>query len=302
MALRTVAIAGATGNLGTHVARAFLSPQCRTKFQDIVVLARAESKAAAELAAAGAKLRVYDEDNLAQSLQGVDVLISVVGPSGHAFKEKLLRSLPATSVSLYFPSEFGVNHYIHDFPHEEWDTKKRHFELAKQLIPNIRRCRVYAGLLLEDSIGPWFGFNTKDGRYEAVGSPSQRTSYISKSDIGRALANLASLPLGDVPDEVSLNGDSKSFQEIADIMRASGAGQIDVTSVPLAAYKAQVLADPSPTPERYLRFLMGEGKIDHSDTGLGNQNGVVLRGGPVAWMRMQDLAKETGGKPWASSV
>lgn len=77
MALRTVAIAGATGNLGSHVARAFLSPEYRTRFQDVVVLSRAESKAAAELAAAGAKLRVYDEDNLAQSLQGVDVLISV---------------------------------------------------------------------------------------------------------------------------------------------------------------------------------------------------------------------------------
>ncbi|KHN97510.1 isoflavone reductase family protein [Metarhizium album ARSEF 1941] len=293
MTLRTVAIAGATGNLGGKVTRAFLRPENGARFRDVVALVRAESNATAGLAAAGAKLRVYDEDNLAESLQGVDVLISP--------REKLLRCLSSTSVSLYFPSEFGVNHYLHDFAHDEWDMKKRHFELAKQLIPDIRLCRVYAGLLLEDSVGPWFGFDTKRGRYEAVGSPSQRTSYTSKSDVGRALANLASLPAGEVPAEVYLSGDSKSFQEIADIMKAHGAGDVDVTSVPLAPYKAEVLTNPSPTPERYLRFLMGEGKIDHSEQGLGSQTDVVLRGGPIEWTQVKDLAAETGGKPWADS-
>lgn len=74
---------------------------------------------------------------------------------------------------LYFPSEFGVNHYLHDFEHDEWNAKKHHFRLAGELIPNIRVCRVYAGLFLEESVGPWFGFFTKQGRYEAVGSPTQ---------------------------------------------------------------------------------------------------------------------------------
>ncbi|KAK2601988.1 hypothetical protein QQS21_004414 [Conoideocrella luteorostrata] len=301
--LRTVAIAGATGNLGRELVNAFLLSEFRTRFQEVIILVRSESQCTASLVSAGAKLRTYNEENLEQSLQGVDVLVNAVGPSGHAFKEKLLRALPLTAVKLYFPSEFGVNHYLHDFPHEEWDAKKHHFTLATQHLPNIHICRVYAGLLLEDSIGPWFGFFTKQGEYEAIGSISQRASYISKMDVGKALASLSSLPLDIIPEQVYLNGDSKSFLEIAQIMKAHGAGHIKVSSVPLGDYKAGVLAKASPTPERYLRFLMGEGNIDHSKEGAGNQNDIVLKGcgGIIAWKSIVDLAKETHGRPWAGS-
>lgn len=230
------------------------------------------------------------------------VSLSSVGPSGHHFKEALLRSIPGSAVRLYFPSEFGVDHYVHDFPHDEWDAKKAHFRLAKQLIPDVSVCRVYAGLFLEDSIGPWFGFDTKNGRYEAVGDPAQRTSYTSMRDVGKALAVLASRPADTVPPEVHLSGDSKSMAEIAEIMGANGAGQVQATSVPLESYKAGVLARPSPTPERYLRFLMGEGKIDHSAERMGNQNHLVqVAGGGWTWRSMAQLAKETQGRPWADA-
>ncbi|KMQ81461.1 hypothetical protein RF55_26251, partial [Lasius niger] len=147
-----------------------------------------------------------------------------------------------------------------------------------------------------------FGFWTRDNRYEAVGSPEQRTSYTSMDDVAKSLAILASSPPATIPDEVHLSGDSKSFLEIAKMMQDNGAGHIDMSSVPLDEYKARVLSKPSPTPERYLRFLMAEGKIDHSVQGLGNQNNLVSGAGRVAAFRsLEDLAKETGGKPWAEA-
>ncbi|EXA45740.1 hypothetical protein FOQG_09304 [Fusarium oxysporum f. sp. raphani 54005] len=300
--LPTVAIAGATGNLGAKVTEGFLQQPFRDRFHDIIVLARSRSPKAENLVKHGASLRLYAEENLQEALAGVDVLINTVGPSGHHFKEALLRSIPGSGVKLYFPSEFGVDHYVHDFPHEEWDAKKAHFQLASELIPDISICRVYAGLFLEDSIGPWFGFDTKRGKYEAVGDPAQKTSYTSMYDVGKALAILASQPVGAIPPEVHLSGDNKSMTEIAEIMEANGAGRIQVTSVPLGSYKASVLAKPSPTPERYLRFLMGEGKIQHSSDGIGNQNDIVqVTGGLSTWMSMSQLAKDTGGRPWAEA-
>ncbi|PHH88520.1 hypothetical protein CDD83_7427 [Cordyceps sp. RAO-2017] len=297
--LPTVAIAGASGLLGANIARAILQPSLRSKFANVIVLARSSSKKTEEFVEAGAKLRQYSEGNVKEALEGVDVLINAVGSSGNNFKETLVRSLPGTSVRLYFPSEFGVNHYIHDFAHKEWDFKKKLFRLASEIIPDVRMCRVYAGLFLEESIGPWFGFDTKHGKYEAVGSPSQPSSYVSMGDVGRALAVLASMPPDEVPTEVHLNGDSKSFLEIAEAMKRHGAGQIDVTSVPLDEYKAQVLSKPSKT-EEYLRLLMGEGKIDHSKNGLGNHSHLLLGAGKVdAFKTIEDLAKETHGKPWA---
>ncbi len=207
-------------------------------------------------------------------------------------------------MKLYFPSEFGVNHYLHDFSHKEWDAKKRHFRLATdELIPkNIKICRVYAGLFLEDSIGPWFGFWTKLQRYEAVGSDEQPCSYTSIGDLGKCLAILAALPLSEIPDEIQLSGDSKSFSQIAQIMGSKGGGSIQLSSIPLASYKQQVLANPSPTPERYLRFLMGEGKIDHTDTGLGNHNFLVEGDtGFGRWSSLMDLANQTNGQPWVDA-
>ncbi|KAF5703117.1 isoflavone reductase family [Fusarium globosum] len=274
----------------------------RDRFHDIIVLARSRSPKAENLVKNGASLRLYTEENLQEALAGVDILINTVGPSGHHFKETLLRSIPGSGVKLYFPSEFGVDHYVHDFSHEEWDAKKAHFQLALELISDISICRVYAGLFLEDSIGPWFGFDTKNGRYEAVGDTAQKTSYTSMYDVGKALAILASHPVGTIPPEVHLSGDSKSMTEIAEIMEESGAGRIQVTSVPLETYKANVLAKPSPTPERYLRFLMGEGKIHHSTDGIGNQNDIVQVAGDLStWMSMSQLAKESHGRPWAEA-
>jgi len=205
-------------------------------------------------------------------------------------------------VKLYFPSEFGVNHYIHDFDHGEWDAKKHHYKLATELIPNIKICRIYAGLFLEDSIGPWFGFNTREKRYEAVGSPTQATSYTSIYDVAKALAILSSRPPDSLPNELQLNGDSKSFVQIANVMSEAGGGPIEVSNIDLATYKHQVLSKPSPTPERYLRFLMGEGKIDHTDAGIGNQNSLVDTDPDFgAWESINDLAWEASGTPWASS-
>jgi hypothetical protein len=194
---------------------------------------------------------------------------------------------------------------VHDFPHEEWDAKKKHYRLAQEVIPNIRICRVYAGLFLEDSIGPWFGFDTKRGRYEAVGSTDQITSYTSMRDVGRALGVLSTLDPGKVPEQVHLAGDSKSMAQIARIMEeASGEkeGGIEVTSVPLTEYKADVFANPRPTPEKYLRFLMAEGLIDHTGKGLGNDNALVEGAeGFERWQSLKDLAGETGGKPWGDA-
>ena len=75
--LPTIAIAGATGNLGAKIASVFLRPEFRSRFQDIVLLSRsAHAPAAQALVDAGGILRTYDERNLQASLQDVTVVIN----------------------------------------------------------------------------------------------------------------------------------------------------------------------------------------------------------------------------------
>ncbi|PYH93653.1 isoflavone reductase family protein [Aspergillus ellipticus CBS 707.79] len=296
-----VAIAGATGHLGKHVASAFLSSPLSSRFSEIILLSRQGSPPESAGPDTKVKLTVrkYDEENLIDALQGVQVLVNTVGASGHAFKEKLLRALPQTDVQVYFPSEFGVDHYIHDFPHLEWDQKKKHVALAEQLVPGIKVCRVFCGLFLEDSIGPWFGFDTKNGRYESVGSPQTPASFTSLGDVGKAVASLAALPKEQIPNAVHIAGDTRSIAEIASIMEGEGAGRVEVTEIELPKYKEETTAMVSKDPARFLRFLVGENKINHTREGLGNDNELVNPKQQLwKWADLIGLARETNGQPW----
>ncbi|PLB54077.1 isoflavone reductase family protein [Aspergillus steynii IBT 23096] len=299
-----IAIAGATGHLGQHIASAFLSTPLRSNFSEVILLSRQGAMPAQFLDSNPTThfaIRKYNENvnDLASALQGVHILVNAVGPSGHSFKEKLLHALPHTDVQVYFPSEFGVDHYVHDFAHLEWDQKKRHLALARELVPRVKVCRVFCGLFLEDSIGPWFGFDTQNGKYESVGSSGELVSFTSLGDVGRAVAALCALPTERVPEVVHLAGDTRSVAEIAEIMKDGGAGSVEVTEVELQRYKDETTAEASWDPAAYLRFLMGEGRINHTSKGLGNANELVNPGEKLwEWKSLGDLAKETGGRPW----
>ncbi|KAJ5733948.1 hypothetical protein N7493_002734 [Penicillium malachiteum] len=293
-----VGIAGATGHLGQHVTSAFLSPLFRDQFSEVILLSRKESSTSAS-ENKKYTTRKYDETNLKDALQGVDILVDTIGHSGHTFKANLARALPHTNVRIYFPSEFGVDHYVHDFPHLEWDQKKKNLALAQELNPSIKICRVFCGLFLEDSIGPWFGFNTKNGKYESVGSSHSPISFTDLGDVGRTVASLAALPDTQIPDTVHIAGDTRSFTEIADIMQAAGADAIQVEEIPLQKHKEEHISTTSWDPANYLRFLIGENKINHTIDAMGNNNDLVNPGEQRwNWKTLNDLAKDTEGQPW----
>lgn len=210
-------------------------------------------------------------------------------------------ALKGTPVQLYIPSEFGVDHTVHDFSHPEWDAKKSHVSLARKVAPELQICQIFAGLFLEDSIGPWFGFDTKEGEYECVGDPTAKVSFTGLGDVGRAVAALVCLPLEDIPRTIHLAGTTVSFEEIAGIMGAESGKEIRVRSIGLEEYKKEWLKSETRDPDvaRYLRFLMGERKIDHERGALGNDCELVNPGEALwKWKGLEELAKETGGRPW----
>lgn len=296
-ALRKVAIVGASGLLGKHVLAALLSPTFRSSYSDVVVLQRASSKASP---VDGATVRKFDEDCVVDALQDIDVLISTVGPTGHAFKDSLVNAMAQSPVKLYIPSEFGVDHTVHDFKHVEWDHKKLHFDLTQKFIPNIQTLRIYVGLFLEESIGPWFGFHTANGRYEPIGSADVPVSYTSLDDAGKVVAQVARTQMVPILESIHIGGDTLSTRQVAKMMEAAGAGQIQIKELDLAKVKKEVLAEGTSDPSKYLHFLMGEGKLNHTADGLGNDNEIVNPGQTLwKWKTMADLAKETKGKPWA---
>lgn len=227
----------------------------------------------------------------------------ILGSSALESKKAVLKALKGSRVRLYFPSEFGVDHRIHDFSNPEWDAKKAHIKLASEVLPSsARTCSVYAALFLEHSLGPWYGLSSKNSRYEVLVKAGplhteSRISFTSKQDIGRSIVELSLLP--EPPQFVHLAGDTRTIREVAKEMERSGSGPIEIVEIDLDNYKSSVLEGTENRPERNLRFLMGEGKIDHSETGLGNDRELINPGEKKwRWKGVADIGKETGGKPF----
>jgi hypothetical protein len=300
MALPTVALVGSSGHLGQAVSAALVSPTFRESFSKVIFLKRKSTTDSNSNGVTVAEIRFFEEDDLPTALQGIDVLISTVGPSGHDFKDKLIDALAQSDVKLYIPSEFGVDHTVHDFPHAEWDRKKAHYEKAKATLTRTKICRIYIGLFMEDSVGPWFGFDTKKYVFESIGSHDRTVSFTSLRDVGNVAAQVSRMPIDDVPDQLHISGDALTIEELATTMVHVNQRYIQIKEVDLETYKQETVAEGTSDPSKYLRFLMGEGKINHTVSGQGNDNELVNPGERNwKWKTMEEYAEETGGMPWS---
>lgn len=295
--LPIVAIIGGTGHIGQHITTALLSSNFRPQFREVVVLSRQPTKPGSQLAKwkddRGAILRTYDEDNLAKSIGDVDILISAIGSSGNTAREKLLKVLPSTKVSVYFPSEFGVDPDIHDFSQEEWNRKREHMAQAKGSALKARICRVHCGLFLDDIMGPWLGLDVDSGKFESVGDASTPVSYTSLADAGKAVARLATMHGEVVPEKVYIAGDTISVAGIADLVEKAGVGHVVVSEVNLQEYKEKIVKEEPDDPWKYLRFLMGEGKIDNRGSKVRNLNELINPNEKYwNWKKFSDVLNE----------
>lgn len=202
-------------------------------------------------------------------------------------------------MKLYFPSEFGVDHYGHTFPQDMWDTKKDMYRAVQKTAPNIKMCLVFIGLFLELSISSWFGFDTKNARYSCVGSATTPTSYTSMADTGKIVASLASLPYDKVPEFARFEGHTVSCAEIAKAMKDNGGPEIQIEELDLGEFKKRVLEENGLMPIEHIRLVMGERGIDHRVEGMGSEADLVNeREKRWKWKRVEDYAAEVKGKPF----
>lgn len=314
-----VALVGATGDLGNHVANVFLTSY-RPFFSKIVVIARDTTTASAkQLAAQGAELRQVNSadpvQSFAQAFAGVDVVVSLVGNAPLECKDALFDGALKAGVKAYLPSEYGSDYRVNDFPGWDdvaWIAKAKHVRRARELAQGkVKIVAVYTGLFLEGALGPYssyFGFDTKNLTYTAVGSLDAKTATTTKADIGRSLAELSLLALSpelasQVPDDVHIAGDNVSYRDVQGIAHrvrdelGLNKGDIVLKSEDLEAYRATVREDqlkkPAPGPLRHIRILIAEGKMDFSK----NHNELVNPGQKVwKWRTVEEFIRAKGSK------
>ncbi|KAL1947247.1 hypothetical protein VTO73DRAFT_14208 [Trametes versicolor] len=274
----SVAIVGGTGRLGYDISSVFLD-EYRTTFPIVRVLTRDPSTARAQhLASKGAMLQVLDQENVAQSLLETfihaDVVINALNVTApKALKKQIGEATVKSGAKVYFLSEFGVENDFPGYDHYDWDVKRELALHAREVARGTptQVIAVYTGLFIETvSECPFLGFDIDNNLFTCFGRSTQKVSFTSKADVGRALARLCTLALEpltapQVPDELRISGNAVTYEDVRDLIaEAKGVQKGEIKSEDLEKLKHKLRDTPGSHVVEYIRVLMGEGKLDFS--------------------------------------
>jgi len=299
----TVAIAGATGRVGQPIAKAFLAD--RTNYSKVIVLTRdPTSETSKALEKLGATLVKAQGPLEADKIKGADILVSALHGAGIPEEESdsLFKAAAEAGVKVYFPSEYGAN--VDGLPggHAYYHEKRRHREAAKAYAPDrLKVIAVYVGLFSDPMVfvdsGALLGFDYPKGRFSSLGSSTNKWSWTSCPDVGKAVARLSVLAIAEpkaVPNDVYLSGDERSTKDVAEIYGRVNGVEVTVAEESTAEYEKNLNPDSSHWMDfvQYVRYTNASGAGDYSKK---SHNGLV-NPGLWKWTTVEDVITELKGK------
>ncbi|CAG8767486.1 26562_t:CDS:2 [Gigaspora margarita] len=189
----TVTIAGATGNLGFHIANAFLNQGS----YNVKVLRRKPeniNEKANLLASKGAKI-VYadfnDKNDLINTIKGTDVFISAVGYGDYYNNQIiLLNASKEAGVKRFIPSEFGSEFAQGMEPHPILAGKYKLREVLEK--SGLEYTYIFNGVFYE--FLEVFGFDAKNKKATFYTSGNAKVRITSLADVGRYTAESLKIP------------------------------------------------------------------------------------------------------------
>jgi uncharacterized protein YbjT (DUF2867 family) len=116
MGVPVVGIVGGCGFVGSFLSTAFLEAKQEGRVKEVRLLTSKISDKSKEFEGQGANVVEVDytrKESIVKGLRNVDVLISAMGtgPGTVDARRLLLEAMAMVGVDVYFPSEFGTNHY-----------------------------------------------------------------------------------------------------------------------------------------------------------------------------------------------
>lgn len=284
-----VAVIGSTGYVGKFLVPAFLQGLKDGKLKEVRVLF-AEAKKNSEIVqgyvASGAKAFPVDYTNVssvAAALNGVDVAVSALGTLGEGVDnifKTLLDALVAAKVKIYFPSEFGTDHYKYlNYKHPNFERKRKHFQQAKEL--GLNPIRIQTGPFLEIMFGKWSGLDNVSGVWTVVGNALDfPVATTSERDTGRFTLEAVLLAYSDidkVPDSIEVYSDIRKLRDYAKVLDKVSKRETKIEILQLDDVKAEYEATQDFT--KLIILLFSEGAFNHSTAGnqLLNPNGSVWK-------------------------
>ncbi|KAG8921178.1 hypothetical protein FRC01_000375 [Tulasnella sp. 417] len=309
----TIAIIGATGDLGRRVVRRFLSPEYSpSQISSVKFFTRnASSDAAQELKTLGAE--PIEGEVTAAALKGTDVFISVIGAATDLdYLNNFAKEAVEAGVKVYIPSEYGIGEAYSvqfgpsdhdrktDVHHEVFDNKEAHHHYVSSISGGkVKIVSLYAGGFLEDtfSLGAALGIDTKNAVYTSFGSPDNLITFNSREDVSSSIVRISVLAAADpnsVPDSTRINGSAVSYNQLAALVGKARGTEIKVVEVEDAESK-KLLESDNPWARFWvaLRYIFGHGVADFTRD---NANEILNPGQKYwKWKTMEEWVEETKG-------
>ncbi|ODN00925.1 Isoflavone reductase-like protein [Orchesella cincta] len=298
-----VAVIGSTGYVGKCVMPSFLNSLKDGKLKELRVLTAPEklnSEIIQSYVSAGAKAISVDYKQVSSvttALNGVDVVVSTLGlgEGVEDVRTQLLDALVAAKVKLYFPSEYGANHYkFLNYNHPLFEGKRKHFKQAKER--GLNTIRMLTGGIMESIFGK---LDCVSGVLTLAGNAADIPCAITaERDLGPFILEAIFLAYSDIakcPDEIEVYSDMKTMREYANGFDKVSGLVTQIEQVPLEEFKAEYEKSAKPFV-KLLMIMFAEGAFDFSNA-TGNQ---LLNPNETVWKlkRIEEYAKETGGMPW----
>ncbi|KAI0123779.1 hypothetical protein BJ170DRAFT_94808 [Xylariales sp. AK1849] len=190
--IQSVAIAGASGNLGRHVLKALVD----ANFQ-VTVLTRSKKPEAYD-----ARVKVVEVDftsvkSLIAALKGIDALVSTVGHTAMEVQPVLIDAAIAAGVKRFIPSEYGsvtTSPKVEALPVYDSMFKIKKYLQEKAKTGELTWTVLACGAFLEFVFGSPILLDFVNHKATLFDEGDNRISSTSQPNVGRALAGILKNP------------------------------------------------------------------------------------------------------------
>jgi len=243
-----VAHVAPNGWLGKTILPIFADAAKNGDFAKLKIITSNESDAVKQAVTAAAPgqaeavtLKYQDKPALEAALKDVDVVISTMGGHGAqaANEQALIEAIAAVgTVKAYFNSDFGSDYDTETWGSSVFETKKEHRAAAEKL--GIKAIGIAPGAFAQAVRSPFFGINDAD--WEITGDGNYPFALTDMADVGRYAVRAAILAHNEpdkVPSRLRIYGETKTFNEYADIHEKITGQKVNKTYVPREQFLEQ---------------------------------------------------------------
>lgn len=237
----TIAVFGTSGFLGKPVLSAFESSYLADKIQLPVKAITTSSKDKSNTnttsyVEGGDLTKEEAQKKIIDQLQGTDVIISLAGfdPQLSTALENIVKGIKP---KLYIPSQFGTDivatsEYLPGFLEGKTQHSNNVRSAGIKVVDVITSLFAVEGSLLYEYVD-LVGINTIDKTVTYAGSPQTKFAISKLSDIGHAVASLASIEPTKLPDTARIQSDEITYEDVVKKYQSTHNVNLEVKNISL---------------------------------------------------------------------